>query len=240
MMVRMSSNGKDASRNSRKRDELEIARDRALVAEYRLKGLSYRQIADELNNRPGIFYTVSDTTVQRDYQANIAMWNERAMEPTGADRREQLIRLEMVEAEAWAAWEQSKKPAEQTKEVERLRDLYDENGDVYDQAVLLESVERISRGQVGNERYLRIILDCWDKRSRLKGLYEDRVKIEADIREERTLNVKMYHGVAPNLWDDPSIEVIGKTIYKNGRPIEIIDGVPVPLEDPSERNNTST
>lgn len=231
---------KDESRDPKKRDPLAIARDRALVAEYRLKGLSLRQIADELNNRPGITYTVSDSTVQRDYQANIAMWNEQAVELTGADVQEQLIRLNLVEQEAWAAWEKSKKPAEQTKEVERLRDLYDENGDVHDQAVLLESVERISKGQVGNEKFLRIILDCWDKRSRLKGLYQDKLSIKADIREERTLNVKMYHGVTPNMWDDPTVEVIGKTIYKNGRPVEIIDGTPVFLEGgDDDRSNGS-
>lgn len=231
---------KDGSRDPKKRDELAIARDRALVAEYHLKGLSLRQIADELNNRPSVPYTVSESTVQRDYQANIMAWNEQAAELTGADVQEQLLRLNFVEQEAWAAWERSKKPAEQTKEVERLRDLYDENGDPYDQAVLLESVERISKGQVGNEKFLRLILDCWDKRSRLKGLYQDRLSIKADIREERTLNVKMFHGVTPSMWEDPSIEVIGKTIYKDGRPVEIIEGTPVFLEGGDDDHNNGS
>jgi hypothetical protein len=231
---------KDNSRDPTKRDALELARDRALVAQYHLKGLTFEQITDELNNRPGISYTISASTVKRDYQKNIDAWNERAMESTGADRQEQLIRLQLVEQEAWAAWERSKKPAEQTKEVERLRDLLDENGDPYDQAVVLESVERISKGQVGNEKYLRIVLDCWDKRSRLKGLYQDSLRVDANIREERTVNVKMFHGVTPTMWDDDSIEVIGKTIYKNGRPVEIIDGTPVFLEGgDDERDHAS-
>lgn len=219
----------DSSRDPTKRDKLEIARDRALVAEYHLKGMSFAQIAEALNSRPGIHYTISDSTALRDYNANIEMWNERTMETTGADREEQLLRLQMVEAEAWSAWERSKKPAEQVKEVEKLREM-GESDDPRDRDLVIESIERISKGQVGNEKFLRIVLDCWDKRSRLKGLYQDSLRVDANIREERTINLKMFHGVSPTMWDDDTIHVEGKTIYKNGKPVEIIDGIPVFLE----------
>lgn len=210
----------------RKRAKHEIARDRALVADYHLKGLSFEKIADELNNRPGIHYTISDETARRDYLANIEMWNEKALAPTGADIQEQEARLRIVEVEAWASWERSKDPAETRREVQKLKDIFNEDGEVIDQVLAVESVEKLIKGQVGDERFLRIILDCWDKRARLHGQYTHKIQVNASIKEEKEVTFKMYEGVSPSMWDNPDIQVIDGQIVKDGNALDIIDGVP--------------
>lgn len=216
---------KDASQDSTKRSKHEIARDRALVAEYRLKGLSFAKIADELNNRHGVSYTITDTTVRNDYNANIEMWNDRAMVPTEADIQAQKERLRMVEVEAWAAWERSKDPAETIKEVQKMMDIYDkETGEVIDQVLATESVEKLIKGQVGDDKFLRIVLDCWDKRAKLDGQYVTKYQADVRVREEKEVTFKMYKGVSPMMWDDPSIEVVDGRITKNGKPLQIVDG----------------
>lgn len=209
-----------------KRDEHEVARDRALVAEYHLKGLSFPKIKDELNNRPGIRYTLGTSTVRTDYLANIEYWNEKALTPTGADIAEQEARLRIVEVEAWAAWERSKDPAESIKEVQKLQDIMDEEGKVIDQVLATETIETLMKGQVGNEKFLRIILDAWDKRAKLQGMYVHKVKLEANITEKHEHTFKMYEGVNPMQWDDPSIEVIDGQIVKDGNPLDVKDGIP--------------
>lgn len=190
-----------------------------------MKGLSFPKIADELNNRPGITYDLTAQTVRTDYHANIEAWNEKALKITGADIEEQEQRLRMVEVEAWAAWQKSQDPAETIKEVQKLKDIVDkETGEVIDQVLATESVERLIKGQVGDEKFLRIILDCWDKRAKLHGMYTTKYQIDANIKEEKEVVFKMYKGVSPLMWDDPSIEVVDGKIVKNGNVVEIVDG----------------
>ena len=221
-----------------KRDEHERARDRLLVANYHLKGLTYVQIADELNNRHGVPYQLSAETIRRDYQANIEAWNEQALIPTGADIREQEERLRLVEVEAWAAWERSKDPAEQIKEVQKLKNIYDpDTGDVMDQVLATESIEKLIKGQTGDVSFLSVILDCWDKRARLHGMYTTKYQINANIKEEKEITFKMYQNVSPTMWDDDSIQVVEGQIVKNGRPVEIVDGQVLYLEEGQDGKN---
>ena len=221
---------KDGSNRPGKRAPHEMERDRALVADYKLKGLTNPQVAAELNNRPGITYTLSAETIRRDYDHNIKVWTEKALETTGVDLEMQKARLALVEAEAWAAWERSKDDAEQIREIQKLKDIMDENGVVKDSVLVVESLERLVKGQVGNERYLAIVLDCVEKRAKLGGQYVTKMHLKADIKEEKTVTYKMFEGVNPMQWDDPSIEVIGGVIHKNGKPMQIIDGQPIPME----------
>jgi len=221
-----------------KRDDHERARDRALVAEYHLKGLSFAQIANELNNRHGVPYTLSAETVRRDYQTNIEVWNEQALTPTGADIQAQEERLRLVEVEAWAAWERSKDPAEQVREVQKLIDIYDpKTGSVVDRILATESVEKLIKGQVGDEKFLRVVLDCWDKRAKLHGMYTTKYQIGIDVHEEKEVTYKMYGNVSPMMWDDPSVQVIDGRIMKDGRPVEIIDGQVLYLEEGQNGDN---
>ena len=186
------------NRGNPKRSENEMARDRALVAELHLKGLNFEKITDELNNRILVKYTLSADTISRDYYANVKAWNEEALVPTGADLAEQETRLRMVEVEAWAAWDRSKDASETIREVQKLKDITDDEGKIIDQVLATETIETLIKGQVGDERFLRIILDAWDKRARIQGIYAaHKVKLEANIKEEKHVTFKMYKNVTP-------------------------------------------
>ena len=208
-----------------KRNAVEIARDRALVAELHLKGLTFVMIANELNNRPGIGYSIVAETVSRDYHWNIEYWNKQSSEPTGADIEQQKARLRIIEVEAWAAWERSKDPAKTIRQIKKMKDIFhEETGEVIDQILATETVEELIKSRVGDERFLRIILDAWDKRARLDGQYVHRIQLDANIKEEKEITFKMYEGVSPSMWDNPAIKVIDGQITRNGKPMQIIDG----------------
>lgn len=206
------------------RSKAEIARDRALVAEYHVQGLNFVQIADELNNRPGIEYAIKPDTVSRDYRANITMWNERAMTPTQADIEMQKERLRVIEVQAWSAWRRSMDPAESVRTIEKMQDIFDENGEVIDQVLATAKVDRLIKGQTGDPRFLTIVLDAWDKRAKLDGMYVTKLQIDSRHEETKTVNIKMYKNVSPNMWDDPQLQVIDGQIVRNGDPVDIVDG----------------
>ena len=116
------------------------------------------------------------------------------------------------------------------KEIQELQELVDadpDDADPPDAVMITKTIETLRKGQVGNDRFLKIIIDCIDREARLKGLYTERVHLQIDKTEEITY--KMYTHVSPVMWNDPSIEVIDGTIYKDGRPVTVIDGKVIPL-----------
>ena len=220
---------KDASNSPLKRSSIEIERDRALVAEYHVKGLSLRKITDELNNRRSVSYTVSTSTVERDYHANIKRWRKVALVPTEADMQEQLLAIRQVKVEAWAAWERSKQDAEQVKEIQELEQILDKNLKPVDAVMVTKQIETLRRGQAGQDKFLKLVIDCIDRESRLKGLYTDKVHVAVDKKEEITHTYKMFGHVSPAMWDMPGIEVIDGVIHKDGVPVQIIEGEVLPV-----------
>jgi len=223
----------DNSRSNKKRDKHEIERDRYLVADLHAKGLNFQQITDELNNRYGISYSISPTTVRRDYEWNLKRWRKQALVPTQADIEEQLIGLRQTRAEAWAAWERSKQDSEQVREVQRLMQKVED--DPNDAVLVTETIETLRKGQSGNDRFLKIVIDCWDREARLKGLYTDRLHVQVEKKEE--IQIKMYGHVSPQMWSDTSIEVIDGIIHKDGKPVTVVDGEIYPLLE--EKNGES-
>ncbi len=217
---------KNSSNSPKKRSRIEIERDRSIVAEYHAKGLSLRSITDELNNRPGIHYTLSTSTIERDYHANIERWRKAALVPTTIDIQEQLVSVRLVKVEAWAAWERSKDGSEQVKEIQGLEKILDDDREPVDAIMVTKQIETLRKGSAGNDKYLKLVIDCIDRESRLKGLYTERVQVSVDKKEE--IVFKMYQGVSPAHWDMPGIEVIDGVIYKDGKPIQIVDGEILP------------
>ncbi len=217
---------KDTSNSPLKRSRIEIERDRSLVAEYHAKGLSLRSITDELNNRVSIKYTLSTSTIERDYHANIELWRKAALVPTTSDIQEQLVSVRLVKVEAWAAWERSKDGTEQVKEIQELEKILDDNLVPIDSIMITKQIETLRRGSAGNDKYLKLVIDCIDRESRLKGLYTERVQVLVDKKEE--IIFKMYQGVSPAHWDMPGIEVVDGVIFKDGVAVQIVDGEVLP------------
>lgn len=185
----------------RKRTDLEIARDRALIAELYLTGdYTDAQIADFLNNRPGVGYEISRQTVTVDRRRLLEQLQEEGKEHTGVWLQEEIFRLNVVEREAWEAWKKSTEQSKIVKEIEELlkdKDGLPFNGSNYE--LVKSKIETVIQDSVGDPNFLKIVLDCVEKRSRLRGLYKFQARIETDTE----VRVKAYHVFSPAQWDQP-------------------------------------
>lgn len=137
-----------------KRCETDLAKDRAEISELYLSGKTMRQIAVIISaKRP---YTLSRNAIMQDIKAVRADWRERAVMNIGEHIEEQLAKIDRAESEAWDAWERSKQEAVTTRQ---------EKGD---SGHLKASKTTV--GQCGDSTYLRVILSCVERRSKLLGL----------------------------------------------------------------------
>ena len=175
-----------------KRTRSQIVRDRALVAELYYKGgLSDRAIADELNNREGVTYTLTKRMIS--YERGKIM-QEYSKAHKDADQNywieEAVMRTYMVEAEAWRGWEASLKPRER----KIVKSGYTGESD-------FESTEKLVENNVGDKGFLLIVLRAIEDRNKLRGIGATRLHIE-----QRTEHlIKTYAIISPADWDDPNI-----------------------------------
>ena len=88
------------------RETAQIAERRQDVVELFSKAWSQPAIARELG--------ISQPTVSRDLQAICKQWRESSIRDFDAARERELQKLEVLEREAWAAWERSQQPVEST------------------------------------------------------------------------------------------------------------------------------
>lgn len=200
---------------ARKRTDLEIARDRALIAELYLTGdYSDQKITEFMNSRPGIGYEISRQTVTVDRKRLLEQLQEEGKENTGLWLQEEIFKLSIVEREAWEAWKKSTEETRVVKEIEEL--LTDKDGVPIDEhnELVLSKVETLISQNVGNPKWLQVILDCVEKRSRLRGLYKFQARIETDTE----VRVKTYYSFSPVQWDQP------------GNPTLVIDQTTTPEE----------
>jgi hypothetical protein len=188
--------------NSRKRLDWEISRDRAMIAQFHYQGgMSDQMVADTLNARDEVDYTLTKRMIGYERKSILEDWREgQGDADVWVD--EEILRIYGVEQEAWKAWERSMKP----KERERVKEGSTARG-------TYEEVEKLIEGQVGDPVFLKIILECGEKRSRLRGLYVNKLQIQAQTEHL----VKTYHVISPNDWD----QLPGGT---GQAPPQIVDG----------------
>jgi len=208
------------SKHARKRTDLEIARDRALIAELHYKGYSDKEITDQVNNRPGIGYQLSTQSINRDRSELLKQLHEEGLENTGVWLQEEIFRLTVIEKEAWNAWQESATDVTSKKINKVLREYYEGEGKdrkVVDSEMVVKSIEEFIMSRPKEPKWLQIILDCVEKRARLRGLYKFQARIEID-QEIRT---KTYSIWSPTNWDN-AIDGVVETVKgiadgKNGR-----------------------
>lgn len=120
-----------------------------------LRGYSYRQIADLLNQRNakmGLDYAlVPPMRVYKDLKQLLINWKREHEENIDLYITKELSKLDKIEAELWDAWERSKK-----RIVSKIR-----------QSGLKK--ER-SENFAGNPRYLDLVLSVQQRRAKLLGL----------------------------------------------------------------------
>jgi hypothetical protein len=127
--------------------KLEVFKRRADVAALSLQGWSQQAIAEKLR--------VTQGTVNGDLKKVRTSWRESAIRDFDATRDLELERLNMIEREAWAAWERSQRPSQ--------------SADIRDDQPNTPSRKRI-KNQHGDPRFLEIAIRCNEARRKLLGI----------------------------------------------------------------------
>lgn len=131
-------------REEQERAQFEVVVRRRRVARLFLKGMTQEEAAKELG--------VDQATVSRDLEALRKQLQWEAAEDVREMRSQELLRLKLIEEEAWEAWERS-------------RDGIAESGDEPG-----ESREGTKREERNRWRYLEIVMKCSNQRRKLMGL----------------------------------------------------------------------
>ena len=130
------------------------ASDRAKIAELLEDGYNQSEIGEKLG--------IPFQRVSHDVAAIRAMWEAKTVE--SFQRRQEFIfrKIQVIEQEAWEAWEKSKEPR-MSKSVTQ--------GDTVNK----QSIKKEERG--GDPRYLQIAADCIDRYAKLFGVNVERVEL---------------------------------------------------------------
>jgi transposase len=125
----------------------EIAQRRKNVAELYVQGWTQMQIADKLQ--------IGQATVCYDLQKLQKEWRESRIRDFDAARELEIQKLDRVEREAWAAWENSKRPSQ--------------SAEFKDDATNTPTKKRV-KNQNGDPRFLVVVHQCIASRRALLGL----------------------------------------------------------------------
>ncbi len=157
-----------------KRDKLSRAARRAKVADLYLKCFSQRQIALELG--------ISQATVCRDLLAVQDEWVKSAMLDFDKRKAMELAKIDRVEREAWLAYERKIGPKQRKK-------MSVKAGNKDGEVVMWE--------EAGDPRFLRIVLDCIDRRSALLGL-----------DAPKKVGLSILDGIPPAEYTDEELKIL--------------------------------
>lgn len=130
------------------RVRLHVLERRREVAQRYLRGERQSSIAQ--------FFAVSQAQISMDLKAIHAEWLNRVLQDFSTAKAEELAKLDAIEREAWDAWQRSQSEAEVTSQSLTMPDKRK------------VSVQR--KTQVGDARYLEVVLQCIQRRCALLGL----------------------------------------------------------------------
>ena len=139
----------------------EIAKRRQLVADLYLSGMVQALIAERLG--------CSQPTVHRDLKALQKAWLESALIDIDEAKARELAKVDKLEREYWTAWERSCEDAETVRQ----------KGAPGAEGIKTESIEKTSKGQAGDPRFLAGVQWCIERRCKIIG-------IDAPQRQELT------------------------------------------------------
>lgn len=183
----MTEEAKGGGRTERKRpnvspEKFRREKRRTMIERLYLTGLPMYRIAEELKAK-GV--PASKATVSREIESCRREWRERRIANMDRHVEEELARLGRLEAEAWTAWEESKKERvtlENTGEEETAGGAEVEPKDGKAPAPSrsrtrkkMRSKERRER-EVGEPRFLEIMVRVSQERSRILGNYAPKVR----------------------------------------------------------------
>jgi len=132
-------------------DKFAVLERRKRVADLYLRGRSQWEIALEL--------VIGQATVSRDLVAQRADWRESNSLAIDALLQRELAKVDLLEAEAWLAWERSKENKERATK-ERASG----------EASARSKVVVVTEGRLPENEYLKTVMACIDKRCAILGL----------------------------------------------------------------------
>lgn len=143
-----------------KRTQAQRAADLVQIENLHLRGKTQIEIAEIISSqRP---YTLSRQQVDYDLRSLTKMWLAEATAERDSAMAKELATIRALQAECWAAWEQSK--SERTK----ARQETGGKGKDGKATVTKASMEKEQRD--GNPAFLQAVLSCIDRRCKLLGL----------------------------------------------------------------------
>lgn len=151
-------------RKGGKRTKEQRESDKSFCAELFVKGYSYKQIAEKLNERTkqnGLDYTISIQQIYTDINNILASWKKERFDCIDKYMQLELKRLDKMEVELWEAWERSKEPKRKTQ----IR-----GGSILNTRIsggILDKRELEDKN--GDPRYLDLLLKVQERRAKLLG-----------------------------------------------------------------------
>jgi hypothetical protein len=201
--------------------KLAILQRRQRVSDLYLQGRPLHAISDELH--------VPMTTLWRDLKAIQKDWRDSAVRNFDQQVEEELQKLELVEREAWEAWERSKKPAQEAS----ARDHEPGRG-----------TKRI-KSRHGDMRCLDVILKCSDARRELLNLnpHKPQVTIQADnVRVDVQSELRkelLYEPAYLDYLRSRALDADARAVCQDGQPAALDAAAAPRLPGPSDPGSDS-
>lgn len=153
-----------------KRTAIQIEQDRDFVARHYLRGVPHAKIADMLVIELKREYVLSRQQIEYDIREICKAIKESYENRFAEMVFEQLRKIDELEAEAWAAWEASKKSKKKTTIITKKNQVEQKPGDTEPpkdpQDVIIENTEH-----TGDVRYFEKIQWCVEVRLKLLGFF---------------------------------------------------------------------
>jgi len=138
----------------RHRNKAELARDRRREADMYLQGRLQVDIAKELG--------INVSTVCRDLKTIQREWLKSTLMDFDAAKSKELAEIDLLEREYWQAWTRSCEIAQSAKTTKRP---IGEDGEI-----ATVNIERTSKAQVGDPRFLQGVQWCIERRCKIIGI----------------------------------------------------------------------
>lgn len=173
------------------RNKWEKERDLADIATLFCKQKTQTEIAAWIAANRSDGYSLSQQAISRDIQEIKRRWELTMFTQMDVKRARELAKLEVIEREAWMAWERSQGEEISKSVTSREKDLGedDEKQIMVSDGTITKTMT--SRKQVGDARFLQLMLECIHKRAELLGLDAPK-KIEGRI-EQVTMGLPNDH-----------------------------------------------
>ena len=160
------------------------SRAKKLAVLERRKNVAQRYLRGQLQWEIARAFEVDRSIISDDLKWVHEQWLAEAKGDRAAWIAKELARIDLVEQEAWRAWDKSK----ETAEIMKARQMGDK-----------AMTEMTKRGQAGDPRYLDIALRCSARRCELLGLNEQSASTPVIVTVVGGIDLQVVLGQKPGL-----------------------------------------